>query len=526
MVSFVFGVCVALPLGVLAGTVSGLNVFVNGTVTDADDVNENFDLVVAAIDDNHDRVGFLEGDVADLLARVAALEAGAGTVDFSGNCADHLDAEPGAADGVYLADLDDDGNHANAVLVYCDMTTDGGGWTLLLTQLDASSQFPGTQIPFQDQNVGSPSLTNAYARDWSGLIDPQPNDEFLVMRGNGDWRRFVQSAPWCGWQNTATCNGVTTSGHGHFTQGQLYDMSGNAETGFVYFNTCSNAGNCGSGDGDGVGFGTFGNWSDRDATYGGGYPGGADAGAVFYWGTTTEVFDTPFTYWYRPAPPGGDGSSPAEAAYSCKELRDDHAPPDGAYWVDPDASGALAPIYVYCDMSTGGGGWTLLLTQAHASNQYAGSVTPWQDLNTGTPDPLTPYSRDWDGLLSPAVGSEFMVQRADGAHVRFVQSAAWCGWHNTGVCNGVDPGGHAHFTQGQAFDAGGNALSGFVYFNGCTHVGGCANGGGDGVGFSSHAPWADDEFVYGGGFNSSAGASFFWGTTTPEANTPFSFWYR
>merc|ERR1739848_744564 len=79
---------------------------------------------------------------------------------------------------------------------------------------------------------------------------------------------------------------------------------------------------------------------------------------------------------------------------------------------------------VFCRMDIAGGGWQLLLTQTHAMTQYSGSTSPLiKDLNPNNPNPSNPYSRNWNGKITPNGNDEFLLtSSADDDWVRFVTS--------------------------------------------------------------------------------------------------------
>lgn len=63
--------------------------------------------------------------------------------------------------------------------------------------------------------------------------------------------------------------------------------------------------------------------------------------------------------WVRLAA-SADGSSPADAVSSCLDLHTAQPTiPSSVRWVDFDGTGGAAPVQVFCDMDTRGGGWTV-----------------------------------------------------------------------------------------------------------------------------------------------------------------------
>ena len=172
-------------------------------------------------------------------------------------------------------------------------------------------------------------------------------------------------------------------------------------------------------------------------------------GQLRYQNEQVEVCNgTEWALMYRKAP-SQSGDTQANAGVSCKTIFDnDLGNTDGTYWIDPDGNGLTGDAFqVHCNMTTQGGGWTLVATLSnvdgirswsHTSPQFGAWLDNTSLINT-TPLLSTDYKSQAYGLLS---ATQLMVETDKGV------SGVWAGVNGTllsrisaeaSACNSTPP---------------------------------------------------------------------------------------
>ncbi len=183
-----------------------------------------------------------------------------------------------------------------------DAQYDGGGWTLLLTQTDADSNFPGTVNPFL-QTEGYPSRTKVYSVNRANTFTPKLGDEFMIVRETS--KDFVRMKI-LNWPYGAAWDGVNSGSHGDIADGLVYDSSGNELDGITHFTCCNKVGGCASTGADACGFSNYEQYtlnSNPWKSYGYSWTAASTStGARMAWGVSDQYISDPaLTYWFREA---------------------------------------------------------------------------------------------------------------------------------------------------------------------------------------------------------------------------------
>lgn len=103
------------------------------------------------------------------------------------SCKEIKDAIPTATDGVYTIDPDGSGSAFGAMQIYCDMTRNGGGWTLIAKSMTANSDFvywssrwdTGQVLNPNDFDISSTGTINSLYDAYNSVVATQAWVDFL-----------------------------------------------------------------------------------------------------------------------------------------------------------------------------------------------------------------------------------------------------------------------------------------------------------------------------------------------------------
>jgi hypothetical protein len=256
------------------------------------------------------------------------------------SCAEILRFAPASSSGLYDIKL---AGEEDTLSVYCDMDTEGGGWTVIDPQRASTwSEHFDTYEVYSDAMAGPSNDNDGHPSSYSW------RQWFQLDSGDTTYRL----SPGCAAVNTAESS-------------QIYRMTGN------YYGCKWSQHTCGGCDSTCAG-GNSGSCGQLQSTPGTTYaytPGPNEKACCCESCSVCSEDDLDYTcstHWWNTAPSLGSNGSfcvayrEGEAQFpdSCAAiLAADSTAGNGIYKIKPE--GLSEPVLVYCDMVSAGGGWTL-----------------------------------------------------------------------------------------------------------------------------------------------------------------------